>query len=94
MQLTGRFNYREAGTDLGRTFEDNPEQVGMPSGGFEAAAWYWRERVDNADADAATQSRFDRITVAINGCGGVITNCNGVEDRRNRWNDARNILGC
>lgn len=94
IQLTGRFNYRSAGESLGRAFESRPEEVGMPSGGFEAAAWFWRTRVDNADADAGTQEGFDKITVAINGCGGVITNCNGVTDRRNRWSQARQLLGC
>lgn len=94
MQLTGRFNYGAAGTSLGRAFLDRPEEVGMPSGGFSAASWYWRSRVNNADADAGTFDGLDRITVAINGCGGDINFCNGVEDRRARWTLARQLLGC
>lgn len=94
IQLTGRANYRSAGSGLGRAFESMPEEVGMPSGGFEAAAWFWRERVDNADADAGTQEGFDQITIAINGCGGVISGCNGVADRNNRWEEAKRLLGC
>lgn len=83
MQLTGRFNYGTCGAALDRDFVERPEQVGMPSGGFEAAAWYWRERVSNADADANTQASFDRITKTINGCR-AIRNCNGVADRNKR----------
>lgn len=94
IQLTGRFNYRSAGNALNRPFEDFPESVGMPSGGFESTAWYWSTFVDNADADEGSQDGFDRITVAINGCGGNIAKCNGVSDRRSRWTAARNLLGC
>lgn len=94
IQLTGRTNYRNAGAALGRPFEETPERVGMPSGGFAAAAWYWKTYVGNAAADAATTAGFDRTTVAINGCGGVITRCNGVGDRRKRWRTARETLGC
>lgn len=94
IQLTGRTNYRAAGTALGRLFESRPEEVGMPSGGFQAAAWYWMTRVGNSDADAGTQAGLDRTTIAINGCGGAISGCNGVEDRRQRWVQARALLGC
>lgn len=94
LQLTGRDNYGRAGASLGRTFLTEPEQVGMPSGGFDAAAWYWKTNVKNSDADEATESGLDRITVAINGCGGNISGCNGVDDRRNRWRLARSVLRC
>lgn len=94
IQLTGRCNYENAAAQLGRSFSTQPEEVGMPSGGFEATAWYWKTYVNNDDADEGSQAGFDRITVAINGCGGVISNCNGVTDRRNRWLTARNLLGC
>lgn len=94
IQLTGRCNYQNAGAELGRAFATEPEEVGMPSGGFEATAWYWKTYVDNSDADDNSQTAFDRITIAINGCGGIISNCNGVTDRRNRWEAAKNLLGC
>lgn len=94
MQLTGRFNYDGAGISLGRAFVDVPEEVGMPSGGFSAASWYWGSRVSNADADEGTTAGLDRITIAVNGCGGDINFCNGVEDRRARWTQARQLLGC
>lgn len=94
LQLTGRFNYGAAGFGLGRSFVDVPEEVGMPSGGFLAASWYWGNRVNNADADEGTVAGLDRITVAINGCGGNIIYCNGVDDRRARWTVARGLLGC
>lgn len=94
IQLTGRCNYQNAGAQLGRSFATRPEEVGMPSGGFQATAWYWKTYVKNSDADTGSQSGFDRITIAINGCGGVISGCNGVSDRRNRWYAARNLLGC
>lgn len=94
IQLTGRNNYSRAAQALGRDFVNTPDLVGMPSGGFAASAWYWSVHVRNADADAGTQSGYDRITVAINGCGGRIANCNGVADRNQRWLRARQVLGC
>lgn len=94
IQLTGRNNYGLAGVALVRSFLDDPESVGMPSGGFQAAMWYWSTFVDNSDADAGTQNGFDSITIAINGCGGKIENCNGVPDRRTRWYAARALIGC
>lgn len=94
IQLTGRSNYENAARSLGRSFTSRPEEVAMPSGGFEATAWFWRTRVGNTEADKGTRDGFDRTTIAINGCGGVITRCNGVEDRRSRWANAKALLGC
>ena len=93
LHLTGRDNYQRGGRALMRDFRDTPEEVGMLSGGFAAASWYWRTRVNAASAASGTLTGFDRTTININGCRNI-TNCNGVEDRRKRWNAAKASLQC
>jgi len=88
IQLTGRYNYRNAGSGLGRTFEANPEQVGMPSGGFLAASWFWKTKNLNYYADLGTEAAFTDMTRVING------GTNGLADRLARWRTARGLLGC
>eukprot|EP00937_MAST-01D_sp_MAST-1D-sp2_P005043 g5043.t1 len=41
LQLTGRSNYRAAGTALGMDLEARPEQVCLPSAGFKTSVWFW-----------------------------------------------------
>lgn len=93
LHLTGRDNYQRGGRALMRNFRDVPEEVGMLSGGFAAAAWYWRTRVNSANAASGTLTGFDGTTINVNGCR-RITRCNGVEDRRNKWRAARASLQC
>jgi predicted chitinase len=85
IQLTGRSNYRSAGTSLSRDFEAHPEQVSMPSGGFVATAYFWKSRNLNTYADSGD---FNTLTRRING------GLNGLSDRTARWNKARAELGC
>lgn len=76
IQLTGRANYRTAGSALGLDLEGNPEQAATPGVGFRVAAWYWTSRGLNALADVGN---FDAITYRING------GYNGYQDRVNRY---------
>jgi putative chitinase len=64
IQLTGRANYKAAGTALGVDLENNPERAADPDVAFRVAAWYWTSRKLNAKADAGD---YRGITKSING---------------------------
>ena len=89
IQITGRANYtalrdrlRAAGMDC-PDFVDRPEALEMPQWAALSAADYWDMRRINNAADAGD---FDRVTRLING------GLNGIEDRRRRWERAKNAL--
>ncbi|ATB36283.1 hypothetical protein CYFUS_001697 [Cystobacter fuscus] len=84
IQLTGRANYRAAGTALGLDLEGSPARVATPAVGFRTAAWYWRSRGLNELADAG---RFDDITRRVNG------GLNGKAERDAYHAKARAVLG-
>jgi len=77
IQLTGRFNYRKAGRDLGVNFEANPELVAESPWNMIVAGWYWDLRVLNNYAD---KDSLLNVTVRING------GFNGLKDRE-KWLD-------
>merc|ERR1711871_43493 len=87
IQLTGRANYRNAGQSLNRPFESKPELVCMPSGGFQAATWFWSRGNLNRYA-TASYNDFVTLTRRING------GTNGLQDRLNRWAKAKNYMKC
>jgi predicted chitinase len=61
IQLTGDFNYRAAGTDLGVDLEARPALAATPTTSAQVAAWYWTVARDiNYAAD-----RFDMAAVNI-----------------------------
>jgi hypothetical protein len=61
IQLTGDFNYRAAGTDLGVDLEAEPDLAATPTTSAQVAAWYWTVARDiNYAAD-----RFDMAAVNI-----------------------------
>lgn len=64
MQLTGRYNYTEAGKALGIDLVGNPDRAADVDVGFLVAAWYWTSRDLNPLADAGD---FVEITRKING---------------------------
>lgn len=64
MQLTGRANYAEAASALGRSYLEDPGLVALPSDAALTAAWFWAARGCNALADAG---EWDAITRRING---------------------------
>lgn len=89
IQITGRANYtalrdrlRAAGMDC-PDFVARPEALEMPQWAALSAADYWDMRRINNAADAGD---FDRVTRLING------GLNGIEDRRRRWERAKNAL--
>ena len=63
-QLTGRNNYSDAATELGRPYIEQPELVAIPTDACMTAAWFWHCRKLNVLADA---SNIDAITRSING---------------------------
>ena len=61
IQLTGDFNYRAAGTDLGLDLEAEPNLAATPTTSAQVAAWYWTVARDiNHAAD-----QFDMAAVNI-----------------------------
>jgi putative chitinase len=85
IQITGRYNYRDCGTDLGLPLVDNPELLEDPENACRSAGWFWQTRGLNELAD---QGDFVRITKRING------GTNGLMDRQEHWDRARRVLGC
>lgn len=45
IQLTGRYNYREAGRALGLPLEQKPELVERPEIAAKVSVWFWKNRV-------------------------------------------------
>lgn len=67
-QLTGRANYRVAGTELGYPLESQPDLVLRPDIGALTAARYWNGRRLNPVADLGDgDAVVERISAAVNG---------------------------
>lgn len=64
VQLTGRENYRNAGTALGLDLVGQPDLLMQPTAAAMSAGWFWDSRNLNPLADSGD---FDKITRAING---------------------------
>ena len=64
VQLTGRANYADATTALGRPYVEQPELVAQPADACLTAAWFWHSRKLSILADSA---QWDAITRAVNG---------------------------
>lgn len=64
IQLTGRGNYADAGTELGRPYVASPDLVATPDDACLTAAWFWNCVKGNRLADAGL---IDSITKAVNG---------------------------
>lgn len=84
IQLTGRKNYRAAGSALALHLELNPELAATPEVGFRVAAWYWTIHKIN---DLADKLDFRGVTRAING------GYNGLEQRAVYYHQALEIIG-
>ncbi|GAB7529383.1 glycoside hydrolase family 19 protein [Pseudomonas sp. 3A(2025)] len=63
LQITGRDNYRVAGTALGLPLEREPELLEQPEQAALASAWWWSQAGLNELADAG---RFQDIGILIN----------------------------
>lgn len=84
IQITGRANYRACGAALGVDLEGQPELLQGDAVAARSAAWFWRSRNLNGLADAGD---FETLSRRING------GLNGIEDRKERWDRARRVLG-
>jgi len=82
--LTGRGNYRAAGSALGLPLEQNPDRVAEPEAAVLVGAWYWEANGLNALAD---RWQLDAITRGINGAAMA-----GRADRVERCNRALDAL--
>lgn len=82
-QLTGKDNYRTAGTALGLPLLEHPEMLESPSIAAEAAGWFWRSRGLSILADA---DRFDDVVKTWNG------GFNGLDNRKIYWTNFKKAL--
>lgn len=83
IQITGADNYRACGLALGLDLLDHPELLEQPGNACRSAAWFWKSRDLNAQADVGA---FRAITRAING------GYNGYEDRLAYYERAMAVL--
>jgi putative chitinase len=73
IQLTGKENYANCGSNLGVDLVGNPDWLATPKYAALSAGWYWNKRNLNADADTMN---VDSMTRKING-GNI-----GIADRK------------
>lgn len=83
IQLTGRFNYKAYGDQLGLDLISDPLQAATPEVGFRTAGLYWGKNGLNELAD---KQFFKTITKRING------GFNGLEDRTRYYVRAKAVL--
>ena len=68
IQLTGRYNYRDAGKDLGLPLEDHPELAARPDVAVKVALWFWGKRVAPKVNDFASVPKSTKpINPALHG---------------------------
>jgi predicted chitinase/5'(3')-deoxyribonucleotidase len=83
IQLTGRYNYKKAGTALGLPLEDKPELVEKPEVAAKVAIWFWQNRVqpkvdDFGNTPAATKP--------------INSGLKGLEDRKEKFQDYKTAM--
>jgi putative chitinase len=83
IQITGRANYSRCGDALGLNLLTYPETLEAPIAACRSAAWFWKDKGLNLDADA---DHFGTITKKING------GYNGIDQRIGYWLRARKVL--
>lgn len=83
IQLTGKENYANCGSNLGVDLVSHPDWLATPKYAALSAGWYWNKRNINADAD---RMDVDSMTKKING--GSI----GIADRKAKIDMALNAL--
>lgn len=83
IQVTGRENYRKAGSALGVALLDKPELLELPEWAAASAAWWWANHGLNELADVG---EFEKITRVING------GLNGQAERMALWGRAKKVL--
>lgn len=76
IQLTGRYNYKRAGQELGLPLEKHPELVEKPEVAAKVAVWFWKHRVQpNVD----NFGNVEQVTKPIN------PRLNGLDDRKENF---------
>ena len=83
IQLTGKENYGNCGSNLGLDFIGNPDRVLDPEYAALSAGWFWNKKGLNTLADSQD---YETMTKRING--GLI----GLEDRKAKINKVLSIL--
>jgi len=83
IQTTGRANYLATGNALGVDLIAHPEMLESDELAARSAAWFWQKRKLNDYADAGD---IEGCTLRING------GFNGLEDRKRRWEIAKQFL--
>jgi len=82
IQLTGKYNYRQAGKVLGLDLVNEPELAEKPEIAAKIAVWFWQQRVQpKVDNFNDTKS----VTKPIN------PGLNGLEDRKEAFIDFKNF---
>lgn len=84
IQVTGRTNYAKASGALGIDLIAHPELLEEKPLAARSAAWWWDAHGCNEIADTGDLTRLTRV---ING------GLNGLEDRKQRWEIAKQALG-
>lgn len=84
IQITGRYNYRAMGKELGQDFENNPDLAAQFPWAALTAAEYWKDRNINRYAD---RDDVRAVTKSING------GYNGLSDRDRLLKIAKTALG-
>lgn len=84
IQVTGRFNYEAVSRALGVDAVNDPALLEKPLLAARSAAWWWASHGCNVLADAGD---FVALTKRING------GTNGLQDRMQRWERAKQALG-
>ena len=82
IQITGRYNYKQAGDALDQPLLDNPALAEQPEIAARIAVWFWSVRDLN---DLADDLKFNSLTKKING------GLNGIDQRRRYWELAKKI---
>ena len=83
IQITGFFNYKEAGKALGVDLVNHPDLLEGAEFASMSAAWWWSSHGLNELAD---QEKFSAITKVING------GYNGIGDREGFYKRAKKII--
>lgn len=80
IQVTGRYNYTQAGKALNLDLTSNPGQAGRPPAAFRISAWWWRNAGLNGTADNNPGfSGVIPVTRRVNG------GTRGLADRQRRF---------
>lgn len=87
IQITGLTNYQQISKDFGVDFVKSPELLEQPHWATRSAGWFWNSRKLNSIAKDNTEAAFLAVTKKING------GTNGLEDRKNYWNNAKKVFG-